>query len=1030
MTTIAEVLQAQNKSCGAGTVAWGTELKRDPPRLPTGVFAVDFACYAAGTEIQSALDGSLHLIEDVVERQTQLEVPSLKRGYDKSRGSHPSDYELRTVTGWVSKGHAPCICVKTKFGSKVVVAEDHVFKTAAAPGWAKAVDLEVGDELVKPIAYRWPFGDNRMEDSYLKFLGYWVSEGDGSEDHVPRISNTNPEIIADLKESVEEKGYFLTGPEGISYSVIGAPALRDWRGRFVETHIFRGMLKELGLWGKNAPQKFIPGVIFTQRRKQIMLFLSRLFMGDGSVAKNRRSVTYATTSRQLAYQVKFLLLRIGIAAYIIEVPPRESTFPGGRSYLCRRAYQVFATGYQNLKVFHENIPLFGEKYLRLKSWVSEGPTPVRKNHRRFIYGLDSVCDHVTSLENVGLKEVFDLTVPPLHNFVVGDLVHHNSGGGLPIWGSTCFWGKECIFRYLEVMVMTSTDGKMHSRKKTTIENLYNRFNRIVGGKGKYPRKESLDADYFVQAVDENEIVFFNRVQNVVKCGEKECYKVTLKSGKHTITTLSHEYYVGNGEFKKLQALAVGDTLYSQQNVFYKGEHIPGPYRQQIEVKYHPTWKVKVDGRRGSVSYRDSVYRAVYEAVMNDYTYEEYIALLNDPEEAERVDLWTIPEGFEIHHKDFDPENNDQSNLQLIEVSEHRKIHFNLCDRTKKFVVVEDEIVSIDYYGKEMTYDIQCYYPYNNYVANGIVVHNSGGKTSLALNVVKMAQLMCWRCYNHFELCSCSESPLRMMVYWGDVEGTLDRDWAEKIGVQSDKYTVGLADYGEQHVNVADSMLKADDCGLIVIDSLAALVPSLEMDTAEEGKLIGQQALMITRMVRKLKQRLIMERKREKPCAILFTNQLRLKINLRNPKANPESMSGGMGMFHEFSLLLRIVSKALQKEGVDKKYMGKSQDFAVRHSFAVRKAKVLTMSRQGEFVRLTKTKREIGAVVGSVADETLVMNYAREYDIVKKDRGKWQYLSNRSSTLDAFKTLWRENFEEYMKVVKRIIDAAKKRLAAS
>jgi replicative DNA helicase len=71
-------------------------------------------------------------------------------------------------------------------------------------------------------------------------------------------------------------------------------------------------LKELGLWGKNAQNKTVPGVVFRLTRQQIALFLNRLFATDGwatVLADGQSQLGYCTTSEKLARQVQHLLLR-------------------------------------------------------------------------------------------------------------------------------------------------------------------------------------------------------------------------------------------------------------------------------------------------------------------------------------------------------------------------------------------------------------------------------------------------------------------------------------------------------------------------------------------------------------------------------------------------------------------------------------------------------------------------------------------------------------------------------------------------
>lgn len=304
---------------------------------------------------------------------------------------------------------------------------------------------------------------------------------------------------------------------------------------------------------------------------------------------------------------------------------------------------------------------------------------------------------------------------------------------------------------------------------------------------------------------------------------------------------------------------------------------------------------------------------------------------------------------------------------------------------------------------------------------------SGAKTTLAIHAMRMVELLCWTCFCPHELCQCSGKPLRMRSFWDDVEGTLDREWVNSVGVDPESYVVGLADYGEQYVNIADSALQADDCGLVVVDSLAALVPASEMEESAETNFVALQTRMITRMVRKLKQRLIRERKREHPCAVLFTNQMRKKIGVLF--GSPETMSGGHALRHEFSLLLRLVKKALT-EADKKKYSdpARKKELASRHSFAIRKEKVLTLGGVGEFVIAKEDMKDLGLRKGMVDDSNTVMTYAKRHGIVKKTGRDWWYFDHKAKRQDDVKTLWRRQPHQYSLAQGRIIELAKMELA--
>lgn len=308
--------------------------------------------------------------------------------------------------------------------------------------------------------------------------------------------------------------------------------------------------------------------------------------------------------------------------------------------------------------------------------------------------------------------------------------------------------------------------------------------------------------------------------------------------------------------------------------------------------------------------------------------------------------------------------------------------------------------------------------------------DSGGKTTLAINAMATAQDLCWRCYNLRTNCICGDlGPRLLKSVWLDVEGTFDRDWASAIGADPDRYILALADYGEQYVNIAERVLRADDAGLVVIDSLAALVPSAEFDAAAEDQFMASQARMIGRMVRQLKQRLIRERKRDHPCAVLFVNQMRVKLG--QMFGNPETMSGGFALKHEFSLLLRTVKKSLAKEGTDKKYVDSKhgKNTADRFSVTIRKAKVQTLAGIGEYVRLTEAMADLGLHKGQVDDYSTLMNYAKTYGVVEKVGAEWRYFNYKARTLDQIRQVWVGNLSEKIRTQRMIVEHAKERLAS-
>jgi len=270
--------------------------------------------------------------------------------------------------------------------------------------------------------------------------------------------------------------------------------------------------------------------------------------------------------------------------------------------------------------------------------------------------------------------------------------------------------------------------------------------------------------------------------------------------------------------------------------------------------------------------------------------------------------------------------------------------------------------------------------------------DQSAKTTLALKTMATSQHICFKCFKMLDRCTCNASPHITEGVFVDIEGTHDREWAEALGNNPAGYHLVLADSGEQAVDVVDYVLRADNCGLVVVDSVAGLVPSSEFESSAEDGFIAVQSRLISRFVRKTKQRLIIERKRGHNCLVIFINQMRLKIG---GYGDPETMPGGFAMKHEFSLLLRMGKKAMATAvgKADAKYFDHARDkgMASRHSFSIKKEKVLTLSNVGEFVIVKETIPTIGLTKGDFDELNTVLTYAKDYGFIRQNEQTKKYI---------------------------------------
>ncbi len=237
-------------------------------------------------------------------------------------------------------------------------------------------------------------------------------------------------------------------------------------------------LDSLGLCGKGSHDKSIPDTIFTLRRDQVALFLNRLFATDGwatLLASGQAQLGYATVNERLARQVQHLLLRFGVIASLRQ---RWVRYKDAR----RVSWQLDITDARSITAFIEDIGIFAkedalerasaalaakryqtnrdlipngvwhriEQAKGTKSWAQlareiNAPhglhpgarSPTRARLAAIADALDDATlrnlahsdlywDEIVSIEPLGLRQVYDLTVPKTHNFIANDICVHNT----------------------------------------------------------------------------------------------------------------------------------------------------------------------------------------------------------------------------------------------------------------------------------------------------------------------------------------------------------------------------------------------------------------------------------------------------------------------------------------------------------------------------------------------------------------------------------------------------------------------------
>ena len=262
-------------------------------------------------------------------------------------------------------------------------------------------------------------------------------------------------------------------------------------------------------------------------------------------------------------------------------------------------------------------------------------------------------------------------------------------------------------------------------KKSTIENLYKKHNNIKA-QGK-PWNHNIPT--YVRSLQKEKIKL-NQIEDIVYSGIKKVYQLILCNGKSIKATANHKIMTKEGWVKLIKltndSRIMCDSLHTKSNNKKKKKLI---YEQYTNLWFHPyASKTKTNKEKRGYTKRVEKHRIIYEAQINNLTVEKFIKIVKTNKEKTKTLRFIDPKKFHIHHRDHNHKNNNPDNLFKLTKKKHHTYHADNDNSYKNFnqgVPTYSKVKSIKYIGEEKTYDIICKAPHHNFVANGIVIHNSG-----------------------------------------------------------------------------------------------------------------------------------------------------------------------------------------------------------------------------------------------------------------------------------------------------------------
>ncbi len=440
-----------------------TEMRSD--KRPQLADLRESGCLTGDTLVIDADTGNLQPIEKLVGKQFYT------LALDK-------DFKLKRA--FVSKvfysGKKKVYLLKTRTGREIKASSNHPF--LKLDGWHRLDELKVGDKIAVPRVLKTGYKDD-ISDEEIILLAHLIGDGcilPRQPYHYTSADLQNINIVADTAEKLFNIKPRIVKQKNWYYVYLPSP-YKLTKGK---KHPITIWFEKLNIKRTRSYEKEVPEKIFNLSPKKIALFLKHLWATDGSISYRKQkgkfniSIYYSTTSKKLAHQIQHLLLKLGIIS-IIRTTKKENYRP---------SYNIYITGKTNQKKFLTKVGCFGSRgetipeVLKILEDIKENPNIdiipkeiwnlyikqlLHISHRQFakalgisycgsslfknslsrerlnkianilnakiLYDLassDVLWDEIIEIKELGVEDVYDMTVENYHNFVANDFIVHNS----------------------------------------------------------------------------------------------------------------------------------------------------------------------------------------------------------------------------------------------------------------------------------------------------------------------------------------------------------------------------------------------------------------------------------------------------------------------------------------------------------------------------------------------------------------------------------------------------------------------------
>jgi hypothetical protein len=451
----------------------------------------------------------------------------------------------------------------------------------------------VGDRIA--VAREIPvFGKTPLADWEATLLGFMISEGQCSTPgHSPTYTTADPALVQLLEETIKQSGLGTVTVNGrYGYRLVNHAK----RGGGPQPNRASGWLERHGL--DVAPgDQFVPQCVFTAPRSSVRLFLQALFSGDGGLYSRASAhfLEYYSKSQRLVEDVHHLLLRFGVFSLIrnkttaigtpawkiqitdkdqiVRFSERIGFIPGSIKHErltqqvlpairlqphCRSNFDTLPREAWGMLLTAAHVGGYSLNALRVPANPSQS-VPVRAAARVSLMTGDlyvsplsdgPVWDVVESIEPAGQEEVYDITVPKLHNFVANGLIVHNSTY------ARCFRGDTRV---------ALVDGTT-----ATLEQM--------------ARRHDQGEQFWGYSIGAHGRVIVTRLEQPRFIGRDSLIAITLDNGETIRATPDHSFLKRDGSFVLASELRPGVSLMPLYRKLQRGhEYVHQPLARSVAV---------------------------------------------------------------------------------------------------------------------------------------------------------------------------------------------------------------------------------------------------------------------------------------------------------------------------------------------------------------------------------------------------------------------------------------------------------------